>query len=121
MAELVTVEIKDYVADVRLNRAEKMNALSIPMFEEITRVGKELAHNKEVRAIVLSGEGRGFCAGLDLANFTDADFWLRIKKSAPFEAKPLIDKLINGITIDDIGIWGNQRRRFSKIQILHGC
>ena len=74
MAELVTVEIKDYVADVRLNRAEKMNALSIPMFEEITRVGKELAHNKEVRAIVLSGEGRGFCAGLDLANFTDADF-----------------------------------------------
>ncbi len=74
MSELVTVEIKDYVADVRLNRAEKMNALSIPMFEEITRVGKELAHNKEIRAIVLSGEGRGFCAGLDLANFTDADF-----------------------------------------------
>ena len=73
MSELVTVGIKDYVADVRLNRAEKMNALSIPMFEEITRVGKELAHNKEIRAIVLSGEGRGFCAGLDLANFTDAD------------------------------------------------
>ena len=51
-------------------------------------------------------------------NFTDADFWLRIKKSAPFEAKPLIDKLINGIAIDDIGIWGDQRRRFSKTQIL---
>ena len=41
-----------------------------------------------------------------------------IKKRAPFEAKSLIDKLINGIAIDDIGIWGNQRRRFSKTQIL---
>ncbi len=50
--------------------------------------------------------------------FTDADFWLHIKKRAPFEAKSLIDKLINGIAIDDIGIWGNQRRRFSKTQIL---
>jgi len=74
MTELVTVEIKDHIADVRLNRADKMNALSIPMFEAITRVGKELAQNKDIRAIVLSGEGRGFCAGLDLANFTDADF-----------------------------------------------
>jgi enoyl-CoA hydratase/carnithine racemase len=74
MTELVTVEIKDHVADVRLNRPEKMNALSIQMFEAITRVGKELASNKAVRAIVLSGEGRGFCAGLDLANMTDPDF-----------------------------------------------
>ncbi|MFT4518450.1 MAG: enoyl-CoA hydratase/carnithine racemase [Halioglobus sp.] len=74
MTELVTVDINNHVADVRLNRAEKMNALSIPMFEEITRVGQELAQNKEIRAIVLSGEGRGFCAGLDLANMTDPDF-----------------------------------------------
>ena len=74
MSELVTVEIVDHVADVRLNRPEKMNALSIPMFEAITAAGKELAQNKDVRAVVLSGEGRGFCAGLDLANFTDPDF-----------------------------------------------
>tara|TARA_R110002072_G_scaffold85210_9_gene192799 strand:- start:4211 stop:5035 length:825 start_codon:yes stop_codon:yes gene_type:complete len=74
MTELVTVHIENHVADVRLNRAEKMNALNVAMFETITRVGKELARNKDVRAVVLSGEGRGFCAGLDLANFTDPDF-----------------------------------------------
>ena len=74
MTELVTVEINNHVADVRLNRADKMNALSIPMFEAITSAGKELALNKDIRAIVLSGEGRGFCAGLDLANFSDTDF-----------------------------------------------
>lgn len=74
MTELVTVDVTDHVADVRLNRADKMNALSIPMFEAITRVGQELAQNRDIRAIVLSGEGRGFCAGLDLANLTDGDF-----------------------------------------------
>ena len=74
MSELVTVQITDHIADVRLNRPEKMNALSVPMFEAITRVGKELAQDKSIRAIVLSGEGRGFCAGLDLANMTDPDF-----------------------------------------------
>ncbi len=74
MTDLLTVDIKDHVADVRLNRAEKMNALSLPMFEAITKTGQELAQNKDIRAIVLSGEGRGFCAGLDTENFTDPDF-----------------------------------------------
>lgn len=75
MPELVTVEIKDHVADVRLNRAEKMNALSIPMFEAINATGKVLAANKDIRAVVLSGEGRGFCAGLDLENFANPEIF----------------------------------------------
>lgn len=73
MSELVTVEINDHVAHVRLNRPEKMNALSWPMFDAITATGRKLASDKEVRAVVLSGEGRGFCAGLDLENFASGD------------------------------------------------
>lgn len=73
MSELVTVEISEHVAHVRLNRPEKMNALSWPMFEAITATGRELTTNKDVRAVVLSGEGRGFCAGLDLENFASGD------------------------------------------------
>ena len=73
MSELVTVEINDHVAHVRLNRPEKMNALSWQMFEAITDAGRELAGNKDVRAVVLSGEGRGFCAGLDLENFASGE------------------------------------------------
>ncbi|MEH6588074.1 MAG: crotonase/enoyl-CoA hydratase family protein [Halioglobus sp.] len=73
MSELVTVEINEHVAHVRLNRPEKMNALSWPMFEAITATGRELTTNKDVRAVVLSGEGRGFCAGLDLENFASGD------------------------------------------------
>ena len=73
MSDLVTIDIQDHIADVRLNRPEKMNALSWDMFEAITNAGRELARDKNVRVVVLSGEGRGFCAGLDLANFAGTD------------------------------------------------
>ncbi len=76
MTDLVTVEINDGVADVRLNRPEKYNALSPDMFKAIIDAGERLAQAKEVRAVVLSGNGRGFCAGLDMASMrglTDPD------------------------------------------------
>ena len=69
MTELVTVDITDHVAHVKLNRPEKMNALSWDMFEAITETGRQVATNKDIRVVVLSGEGRGFCAGMDLENF----------------------------------------------------
>lgn len=68
MTELVTVEVDGGVADVRLNRPEKYNALSPEMFKAIVDAGERLAEAKEVRAVVLSGNGRGFCAGLDMAS-----------------------------------------------------
>lgn len=71
MTELVTIDIQDHIADVRLNRPDKMNALSWDMFEAITAAARQLAQDKSIRAVVLSGEGRSFCAGLDLANFAD--------------------------------------------------
>jgi len=66
MSNLVTVTVKDHIADVRLNRPEKMNALNIPMFEAIAAAAEQVAADKSVRAVVLSGEGRAFCAGLDI-------------------------------------------------------
>lgn len=68
--ELVTIEVKDGVADVRLNRSEKYNALSPDMFKAIIAAGESLAEAKDVRAVVLSGNGRGFCAGLDMGGFS---------------------------------------------------
>ena len=69
MAERVTISKQDGVADVRLNRTEKLNALDPPMFEGLIAAGKALAADPSVRAVVLSGEGRAFCAGLDFASF----------------------------------------------------
>ena len=70
MPNLVTITIDKHVADVRLNRPEKMNALSWDMFDAISAAGESLVENKDVRAVVLSGEGRSFCAGMDLENFS---------------------------------------------------
>ena len=61
----VTYTVTGGVADVRLNRPEKRNALDLAMFESIIAVGDELQQRAEVRAVVLSGEGASFCAGLD--------------------------------------------------------
>jgi len=69
MTELVTIDIDGGVADVRLNRVDKYNALSPEMFQAIIDAGESLAENRQVRAVVLSGNGRGFCAGLDMGSF----------------------------------------------------
>ncbi|MGY6499543.1 MAG: crotonase/enoyl-CoA hydratase family protein [Acidimicrobiales bacterium] len=69
MADRVTIEIDGGVADVRLNRPDKLNAVDGAMFQALVDAGAELAEDRRVRAIVLSGEGRGFCAGLDFSSF----------------------------------------------------
>lgn len=63
----VTIDITDGVADVRLNRADKLNALDRPMFDGIVAAIDRLAETPGLRCVVLSGEGRAFCAGLDMA------------------------------------------------------
>ena len=66
MQGCVHVSVDDGVADVRLNRPDKLNALDPDMFKAIAETGARLRDDARVRAVVLSGEGRAFCAGLDL-------------------------------------------------------
>jgi enoyl-CoA hydratase/carnithine racemase len=69
MNDRITVSIEAGVADVRLVRADKMNALDNAMFEALVATGERLKTEPGLRAVVLSGEGRAFCAGLDMGNF----------------------------------------------------
>lgn len=66
MAEL-QVEVADGIAEVRLNRPEKKNALTLRLFEEIAAAGERLKAEAGLRAVILAGQGGDFCAGLDLA------------------------------------------------------
>jgi enoyl-CoA hydratase/carnithine racemase len=68
-AERVTVTLTGGVADVRLNRPEKRNALDPAMFEALVAAGERLKAEPGLRAVVLSGEGPDFCAGLDFGSF----------------------------------------------------
>ena len=69
MSERISVTLRDGVADVRLTRPDKMNALDEAMFTALIDTGERLKTERGVRAVVLSGEGRAFCAGLDMGNF----------------------------------------------------
>jgi enoyl-CoA hydratase/carnithine racemase len=69
MNDRVTVDIQGGVADVRLVRTDKMNALDNAMFEALIQTGERLKREPGLRAVVLSGDGRAFCAGLDMGNF----------------------------------------------------
>ncbi len=66
----VAVEIENGVADVRLDRPDKLNALDNAMFDAILDAGNALAEDASVRAVVLSGNGSAFCAGLDFSIFS---------------------------------------------------
>lgn len=57
------------VAQVRLARSDKLNALDRPMFQALSEAGEALARMPGLRAVVLAGEGRAFCAGLDVMAF----------------------------------------------------
>ena len=81
--------VENGIADVRLNRPDKMNALDPAMFEAIAAAGAQIKHDPSVRAVVLSGEGRAFCAGLDLERRENRFYRSPILRSAPMASPTL--------------------------------
>ena len=69
MTERVQLTIDNHVATVRMSRAEKRNALDAAMFEALIRTGERVNADPGIRAVVLHGDGKAFCAGLDFASF----------------------------------------------------
>ncbi|MEM9562184.1 MAG: crotonase/enoyl-CoA hydratase family protein [Actinomycetota bacterium] len=69
MSDRIQITRDGGVADVRLNRPEKMNALDPDMFAALNQSADELAADPTLRCVVLSGEGKAFCAGLDFSSF----------------------------------------------------
>jgi len=69
MSDRVTVRIDRGVADVRLNRPDKLNALDADVILGLVDAGDRLARDTSIRAVVLSGEGKAFSAGLDFSGF----------------------------------------------------
>ncbi|WP_066303622.1 enoyl-CoA hydratase/isomerase family protein [Bacillus sp. FJAT-29814] len=66
----IIVETKDGVRTLTLNRPERLNAVNDTLSHEIIQAITEASADDEVRVIVITGSGRGFCAGLDLTDYT---------------------------------------------------
>lgn len=72
MSERVTTTIENGVAEVCLTRADKHNALDLEMLAAIRDAGEALAERRDIRAVLLRGDGPSFCSGLDFPSFAAA-------------------------------------------------
>jgi enoyl-CoA hydratase/carnithine racemase len=72
MSTLIQVELKDRVQRIRLNRPEKMNAITLPMYQALADALQQADEDPEVRVVYLCAEGDNFCAGNDMAVFLQA-------------------------------------------------
>jgi enoyl-CoA hydratase/carnithine racemase len=68
----VRIALQDHVAVVTMVRADKHNALDIPMFEALIGAAEQLRGEPGVRAVVLHGDGPSFCSGLDIVSIMSA-------------------------------------------------
>jgi len=87
-ADLLLVERDGPVATLTLNRPKQLNALSVQLRVDIVRIIRELSASSDVRAIVLTGNGRAFSAGVDLKEAGQKGFSLGVGER---KAEPLPD------------------------------
>ncbi|MBV9315363.1 MAG: crotonase/enoyl-CoA hydratase family protein [Pseudonocardia sp.] len=92
----VRAEVTNGIADVRLNRPAKLNALNHDMFGDLLEIGLAVRRRTDLRAVVLSGEGRGFCAGLDYELFTVAAAGKPIGRPEPLDPDDQLAELGQG-------------------------
>jgi len=71
MSDAILFQLDNAVADIRLNRPDKRNAVGSEIIDGLLAAMERIRGDKSIRAVVLSGEGKGFCAGLDMASFGD--------------------------------------------------
>ena len=96
MTEQILLSRAAGVCEVRFNRPEKRNAITLAMYEALCRALADAQADQAVRAVLLSGEGAGFCAGNDLTDFlsspplTAEHPAMRFLRLLPTFAKPLL-------------------------------
>ncbi|MFD4325873.1 crotonase/enoyl-CoA hydratase family protein [Nocardioides sp. NPDC058538] len=108
---LVTTEINDGIAQVRLNRPDKLNALTLELLRELVDTAKELGKNHDLRAVVIAGEGDAFTAGLDFASV------LRDPKKIVGAFMPVP---FRGTNLFQESVWAWRRLPVPVIAAVHG-
>ncbi len=107
----IAIEIHGGIADVRLARAAKKNALNEGMFQELASTGARLAVEAGLRAVVLSGEGDAFCAGIDIS---------LLERFAAADLPPLAER-IHGMTNGfQQSVWTWRELPVPVIAAIHG-
>jgi enoyl-CoA hydratase/carnithine racemase len=97
MPETVILERKGSVGWLRLNRPAKLNAQTPEMWSELRELGQELRRDRELRCLVVTGEGRAFSSGIDLAEITSQDGLAGATQVKPAAGEdPLVAMILRG-------------------------
>src|SRR5689334_18507354 len=107
----VTCRVEDGVAHVRLDRPDKLNALTLPILQDLATTAHDLRKDKDLRAVVISGEGDAFCAGLDFAD---------VMKSPAGIAKAFVPLPWRGTNLFQESCWAWRRVPVPVIAAVHG-
>ncbi|MED5372694.1 MAG: crotonase/enoyl-CoA hydratase family protein [Myxococcota bacterium] len=107
----VTLSIDSGIAEVALNRPDKRNALDMEMFRALDSVSQSLADRKDVRAVILRGEGPSFCAGLDV---------MAVMGGGPKNIAELIDERQGPANLVQRVAWNWRQLPMPVIAALHG-
>ena len=117
MSDAVIVEKEAGVVELRLNRPEKRNAVDGEIMNGLLSAIEQIKGDKTVRVVVLSGEGKGFCAGLDMASFGDMVSGDLTADSAASAYDELSASGAN--RVQQLG-WGLQELEIPVIAAVHG-
>jgi enoyl-CoA hydratase/carnithine racemase len=107
----VTCEIVHGVAEVRLDRPDKLNALTLSTWKYLAATAHELRKDKDLRAVVIAGEGDAFCAGLDFAS---------VMRSPAGVAKAFVPVPWRGTNLFQEACWAWRRVPVPVIAAVHG-
>ena len=111
MASFISSVIVDDIAHVTLSRPDKLNALTLGMLEDLTASAHDLARQKTLRGVVLTGAGESFCAGLDFASALS---------SPPRLAKAFAPRPWRGTNTFQEACWAWRRVPVPVVAAVHG-
>ncbi len=107
----VTCRIEDGVAHVRLDRQEKLNALTLQILRDLVDTADTLRRDRHLRAVVVAGEGDSFCAGLDFA---------AVAKHPVGIARAFVPNPLRGTNTFQEACWAWRRLPVPVIAAVHG-
>jgi enoyl-CoA hydratase/carnithine racemase len=107
----VTCEVVDGIAHVRLDRPEKLNALTLDILDDLVATAQRLRRDKDLRAVIVSGEGDAFCAGLDFAT---------VLRNPAGVAKAFVPRPWRGTNTFQEAPWAFRRIPVPVIAAVHG-
>jgi enoyl-CoA hydratase/carnithine racemase len=116
--ERVTISVVDGIADVKMNRADKRNALDNAMFTSLSAAGEYLKTMDDLRVVVLSGDGASFCAGLDFSSFAQMAEAGAADKKPDMNAGAMADGRITHMAQQVCWVW--QEVPVPVIAAVHG-